>query len=593
MIHNFHIPVLGLGFSIDTPLKVAKFGISSVVSIVDDELTERMRKYHCEQNQLEYLPIGKNAVDSRADRITAYLNLLDLLVNNDFEAIKAMPFEPGNEICRYFELLPEDSQLKLGYELMMAYPEGESKVIFQSILRSRMEKGSIDVNIMAKVDRARNAAGLDFTVEENSDALSALRGYAKSRLQSSLVLSAGMNPKLYSYLQEFEDFFPNAEHVINKKIILKVSDFRSAFIQAKFLAKKGVWVSEFRVESGLNCGGHAFATAGYLLGPILEEFKQMKRQMLDELLPLYTTGLLERGIESPILPEQRLGVQGGIGTAEENEFLRKQYAVDSTGWGSPFLLVPEVTNVDDSTLKELASAGEDEFYLSNSSPLGILFNSFKNNSIDVERLERIEKGKPGSPCVKKLLVSNTEFTTEPICTASRKYQSLKIKEIESKDLAPTELKKQMDKVLEKVCLCVGLASSAYQKIGILKPKESKAVAICPGPNLAYFSEIYSLDDMVAHIYGRKNLLEAVKRPNLFIKELDLYIQYLQTEINGLIDDFNTKKQTQLIKFKAQLEEGINYYQGLFSEFSSKGELILARFQAPLVSAESRLKQLTI
>jgi hypothetical protein len=26
----------------------------------------------------------------------------------------------------------------------------------------------------------------------------------------------------------------------------------------------------------LNCGGHAFATEGHLLGPILEEFKQRK-----------------------------------------------------------------------------------------------------------------------------------------------------------------------------------------------------------------------------------------------------------------------------------------------------------------------------
>jgi hypothetical protein len=44
MSHKFHIPDLGLGYSIDTPLKVGRDGISSVVSIVDDELIERMRK---------------------------------------------------------------------------------------------------------------------------------------------------------------------------------------------------------------------------------------------------------------------------------------------------------------------------------------------------------------------------------------------------------------------------------------------------------------------------------------------------------------------------------------------------------------------
>ena len=36
--HTFHIPVMGTGFTLDTPLKVAHLGIDSVVSIVDDVL---------------------------------------------------------------------------------------------------------------------------------------------------------------------------------------------------------------------------------------------------------------------------------------------------------------------------------------------------------------------------------------------------------------------------------------------------------------------------------------------------------------------------------------------------------------------------
>jgi len=52
-----------------------------------------------------------------------------------------------------------------------------------------------------------------------------------------------------------------------------------AIIQGRFLAKKGIWVSEYRVESGLNCGGHAFATDGFLLGPVLEEFRNSKEQL--------------------------------------------------------------------------------------------------------------------------------------------------------------------------------------------------------------------------------------------------------------------------------------------------------------------------
>jgi len=476
---------------------------------------------------------------------------------------------------------------------MMEYPDGERKTIFQNILKKRMVIGAVDVNIMSKVDRINHKNGSSFTGDEDSDALAALRGFANSRLNSSLVLSAGMNPRLYSYLEQFDDFFPNERNELQKKIILKVSDFRSAFIQAKFLAKKGIWVSEFRIESGLNCGGHAFATAGFLLGPILEEFKQMKTKMKKELLEIYTNALNEKGIKVTATPEQKLSVQGGIGTTHENEFLLKHYRLDSTGWGSPFLLVPEATNVDENTLQQLTNATEESFYVSNSSPLGVLFNNFKNSGIDIERLQRIKKGRPGSPCVKKYLCNNTEFTTEAICTASREYQNLKINELKGKELSIAEFEKQVEKVTEKTCLCEGLCTSAYQKVGILKPKESKAVAICPGPNLAYFSRVYSLDEMVGHIYGKINLLAEVKRPNFFIKELDLYISYLHTEIKVLLENVNAKKQIQLGKFKAQLLEGIHYYKNLCLSSSSQHQLFNHQFYQPLVNAEMKLKQTII
>lgn len=591
MIHKFHIPVLGLGYSIDTPLKVAKFGISSVVSIVDDELIERMRAYH--SNDIEYIPIGKKEQDSRARRITCYLNMLDRMVDHDFNELKKLPFTAGNELCRYFEMLPDHSQLKQGYDLMMDYPEGERKNIFQNLLRKQMVKGAIDVNIMSKVDRVNHKNGNSFTGDEDSDALAALRGFANTRLNSSLVLSAGLNARLYSYIEQFEDFFPNEQGELKKKIILKVSDFRSAYIQAKLLAKKGIWVSEFRVESGLNCGGHAFATAGYLLGPILEEFKQMKDQLTKELFDSYTAALLEKGFDQISLPEQKLSVQGGVGTAIENEFLLKHYQLNSIGWGSPFLLVPDATNVDEKTLQSLMAADEESFYVSNSSPLGVLFNNFKNSGIDLQRLERIKKGNPGSPCTKKYLCTNTEFTTEPICTASRKYQTLKIKELETKQLPIAVYEKQLERITEKVCLCEGLCSSTYQKIGVLKPKESKAVAICPGPNLAYFNRVYSLDEMIGHIYGKIDLLEKVKRPNFFIKELDLYINYFNEELKMFFEEVSAKKHVQLQKFKTQLLDGIDYYKNLINQFAHQSSLFKDKFHQPLLAAEMRLKETDI
>ena len=69
--HTFHIPVMGTGFTIDTPLKVARYGVSSVIQIVDDVLIEQMRKFHSELAGESYEEIPDKAEDARARRITA------------------------------------------------------------------------------------------------------------------------------------------------------------------------------------------------------------------------------------------------------------------------------------------------------------------------------------------------------------------------------------------------------------------------------------------------------------------------------------------------------------------------------------------
>ena len=73
---------MGTGFSIDTPVKVAKYGISSVISLVDDVLIEEMRKYYCQKTGENYVPITKYDEDYRARRITAYLDLVDFCALN-------------------------------------------------------------------------------------------------------------------------------------------------------------------------------------------------------------------------------------------------------------------------------------------------------------------------------------------------------------------------------------------------------------------------------------------------------------------------------------------------------------------------------
>lgn len=588
MSHTFHIPVLGLGYSVDTPIKVAKYGISSVASIVDDELIERMRVHYARQRGEDDSPIVKGTPDFRCRRITGYLNLMHRIVCEEFETLRMQPFGQDNDIARYFSLLPADSELKARYDAMLALPEGVVKEQEAAAIRTMIVPGSIDVNIMSKVDKMNLDADGNPLDDIYTDALAALRGFAQSTLQSSMILSAGMNPRLYSYLESFEDFFPDATGTMKKKLILKVSDYRSALIQAKFLAKKGIWVSEFRIESGLNCGGHAFATEGNLLGPVLEEFKLRRAEMSAELLALYGSALETKGIALAGLPAIRITVQGGIGTAAEDRFLLEHYEVEATGWGSPFLLVPEVTNVDNATLHSLSTAKSDAYYVSDSSPLGVLFNNFRDSSAEKQRLERIEKGRPGSPCHKRYLVSNTEFTKEPICTASRQYQQLKIKQLMAIDPKPADLDMQIGAVTEKLCLCDGLSTAALIKNNLVKPRENKAVAICPGPNLAWFSGVYSLDEMVGHIYGKIDLLARNLRPNMFINELNLYVDYLKKDVERHATQLNEKKAKYFSKFRGNLLEGISYYKKLIPEISNQTAAYRQEMMTQLQAIESRL-----
>ena len=568
--HQFHIPVMGLGFTIDTPAKVARFGISSVLSIVEDNIIEQMREFYCEQENETYIPITKKENDYRAKRITAYLDLLNNIVNRQIDQLRSEDFVPGNDIYKYFTMLPEDSSLKALFNQMLDEEDINIKYSLQQTLRNQITPGPIDVNIMTKCDRTNYDKNGEALPAEYSDAMAALRGFANSTLNASVIFSAGMNPRLYAYCETFTDFYADENGHFKKKIILKVSDYRSALIQGKFLAKKGLWISEYRIESGLNCGGHAFATDGYLLGPIMEEFKNKRAELTNELFEIYKASLQAKEFVVPnTIPGIRIAVQGGIGTHLENKFLLEYYNLDATGWGSPFLLVPEATNVDEETLNDLCNASPSDYYLSHASPLGVPFNNFKRSSSEKQRKQRIEKGRPGSPCYKKFLAFNTEFTDKPICTASRQYQNLKINQLQAAALPEEKLKEETEKVLEKDCLCEGLAVPALIKNKRTLPHNLSAVSICPGPNLAYFSGIFSLHEMVDHIYGRRNILNDHKRPSVFLKELRLYADYLQKEMGKTMENISSKQQKYFADFKSNLLKGIEYYTDLIPKMKTE------------------------
>jgi hypothetical protein len=312
----------------------------------------------------------------------------------------------------------------------------------------------------------------------------------------------------------------------------------------------------------------------------------------NELFSICNSALQQKGKNTLLISHKlKITAQGGIGTANEHKFLIEHYNLDSIGWGSPFLLVPEATNVDDETLTSLVSAQKQDYYLSAASPLGVPFNNFKQSSSEKQRVERIEKGRPGSPCYKKFLSSNTEFTEKPICTASREYQHLKINQLKSLHLPQEEYEAEFNKITEKDCLCEGLSIPPLLKNQIPHPHKLKAVAICPGPNLAYFSGIFSLKQMVDHIYGRINILNSLRRSNVFINELRLYVDYLKKKITENTLDAVSNHGKNIQVFRDNLLKGITYYKNLIAQIDIEPVDYLEQMRAELSIIEQSVNDL--
>ncbi|MCB0387468.1 MAG: hypothetical protein KDD23_01610, partial [Winogradskyella sp.] len=237
---------------------------------------------------------------------------------------------------------------------------------------------------------------------------------------------------------------------------------------------------------------------------------------------------------------------------------------------------PEATSVDKQTRDLLAKAQEKDLYLSGISPLGVPFNTIKGTTNEFFKQKRINDNKAGSSCPKKFLALSKEFGPEGICTASKKYQDVKLQELESKkfEVSQNMYENAKAKITEKACLCVGLANASYLENNIPIKGQEQGVVICPGPNMAYFDKEVSLFNMMQHIYGKASVLANENRPNMFVKELKMYMAYLQNEITTVSEDITSKQIKKWEAFKNNLLEGITYYQELFvSSISNENKQI--------------------
>ena len=574
MVHKIHIPVMGICYTADTPIRVAHLGITSVISLVDDGLLEEYRMAYAERLGLD---LGSPQT-TRIGRIRSYLDFVADEVERKFTRLCACRFDGGSDKDLYFLMLPLDSRLRVEYDGIFA-KTGLARIAAEAALTEKMEPGEIQANIMVGLNHEEAA-------------FDAVRGFAASKVAGALVLSAGVNLSVFEEIAKCKDFYRTGTRPPKKKIILKVSDYRSALVQGRYLAKKGLEVYEYRIESGVNCGGHAFFESKKLLLDVVREFVEKRKELFETTCSMITkfadsciagdnaATFPVQGILPPPSPA-RITAQGGL-CAPEDIAQVLSLGIDGVGVGTPFLLVPQATSVDKETRRLLASAKPEDVCISHASPLGIPFVNLQTSTaarICEQKIQEYfapesEKSgspelNPGFPCRQHYLCQNIPGFDHPVCMASREYVMHRLAEIdalEKEDLEAckmhpynadveqsqpvvhekisqefdsleSSIRRKYDKLrrvtLSRECICRFLGNAGREEIREKSPslhyqpecvavargsqpaRTREPVTICPNPDIGYFDREYTLLEMMQHLYGTGKRLTPKDKPSAF------------------------------------------------------------------------------
>ena len=172
-------------------------------------------------------------------------------------------------------------------------------------------------------------------------------------------------------------------------------------------------------------------------------------------------------------------------------------------------------------------------------------------------MERIQNGHPGSVCTARHLALNTEYGDIPLCPGSRAYQKRKKAEL---DPTHPDYDLLVERLQAPACICVDLSGSYLANTD--ETAQSPPPAICPGPNIINFQAERSLEEMVDHIYGRRNILTRTERPHMFVREAQLYFEVFDEDLQAFGTALATRDENGLTKMLDGLQGGLDFYRNM-------------------------------
>ena len=78
---------------------------------------------------------------------------------------------------------------------------------------------------------------------------------------------------------------------------------------------------------------------------------------------------------------------------------------------------------------------------------------------------------------------------------------------------------------------------------------------------------------------------------MFVKELDMYVDFLKDEINSTLKPFTEKQLDKFDTFRKNLLDGIEYYKNLLSEMTEITDRIKAQIKLDLAMFKNILDNL--